>query len=262
VLSVWTVLNGAKALDLRNQLIAAAEAGDFSEFSSETGVRVSIVIQGADQASPDNETGSPLAKLLAGENVDDDARAYELVLPKVEHVLTHVDEYEALWREPWQRIAKAIESFERNDSTVREFKEEKVSLVTLAPAIFSNAGFNPTRHAAPYTAVSRYARGQIFLITTPLAGGWTYRIDYPYYSWAETVVRPRIRRRDLTPLIGQLNELETNRDGKWKLDASEMTSAAKFVGPDGALAASTLDPETVTNWLCRAMVVPSTAAAG
>src|SRR2546423_5770492 len=31
VLSVWTVLNGARALDLRAQLIAAAEAGDFSE---------------------------------------------------------------------------------------------------------------------------------------------------------------------------------------------------------------------------------------
>src|SRR5438046_8333212 len=52
VLSVWTMLTGERALELRDQLISAAEAGDFSEFSSEQGVRASIVIQGADQAGP------------------------------------------------------------------------------------------------------------------------------------------------------------------------------------------------------------------
>src|ERR1044071_7326518 len=77
-LSVWTVLNGERALPYRDLLIAAAEAGDFSEPSSDDGVRVSIAIQGSDQA---NDTGSPLARLIAGENVDDDACAYELVLP-------------------------------------------------------------------------------------------------------------------------------------------------------------------------------------
>src|SRR6185503_11841490 len=44
VLSVWTVLMGERALELREQLIAAAEAGDFCELSSEDGVRASIVI--------------------------------------------------------------------------------------------------------------------------------------------------------------------------------------------------------------------------
>src|SRR5215471_20843625 len=39
VLSVWTVLTGERAGELRNQLISAAEAGDFSEMSSEDGVR-------------------------------------------------------------------------------------------------------------------------------------------------------------------------------------------------------------------------------
>src|ERR1044071_5821749 len=44
VLSVWTMLNGERALTLRDKLIAAAEAGDFSELSSTDGVRVSIVM--------------------------------------------------------------------------------------------------------------------------------------------------------------------------------------------------------------------------
>lgn len=182
VLSVWTVLNGEPALDLREQLIPAAEAGDFSEFSTENGVRVSIVIQGSDQASPNNESGSPLAAYLSGKEISDDAEAYELVLPQVERVLRNIGEYESLWRSGWEAIANAIESFEKGKSTVAEYQDARLSLITLAPEVFSPSGFNPTRHAAPYTAISRYARGQIFLIATPFADGWTYRIDYPYYS--------------------------------------------------------------------------------
>lgn len=260
VLSVWTVLTGEKALELNDQLIAAAEAGDFSEFTNEAAVRASIVIQGSDQPSPDDPSGSPLALQLAGKQVDD-ARAYELVLPEVERVLTKTNDYEPLWRAAWQRIAKAIESFERGASTVTELTDQRVSLVTLAPDIFSSSGFNPTRHAAPYTAISRYARGQIFLITTPVEHGWTYRIDYPYYSWAETLVRPRIERRDLTPFIGRLNEIESNNERLWKLDSSEMTSAVKFIGKDGVLGVSAIDPETVLNSLRSTLAASETAAA-
>src|SRR5436189_2267941 len=85
VLSVWAMLTGERALDLRDRLIAAAEAGDFSEFSSIDGVRASIVIQGSD--SPIDKSGSPLALKFSGEDFVNEARSYDLVLPKVEHVL-------------------------------------------------------------------------------------------------------------------------------------------------------------------------------
>ncbi|MDQ5844458.1 MAG: hypothetical protein M3539_04110 [Acidobacteriota bacterium] len=262
VLSVWTVLTGERALQLREQLIPAAEAGDFSEFKSEAAVRASIVIQGSDQPSPDDEAGSPIASNLAGQPVDDDARAYELVLPEVERILMRTDEYEHLWRSAWDRIASALESFERGDSKVEEFPDGNLSLVTLAPDVFSPSGFNPTRHAAPYTAISHYARGQLFLITTPLNGGWVYRVDYPYYSWAETVVRPRIKRRDFSQLLAQLNQLESG-GGVWKLDKGEMTSAIKFLGSDGKLAASSLPPDEVASLFRTAVPMkPSARGAG
>ena len=108
----------------------AAEAGDFSEFKNEAAVRASIVIQGSDQAT--DNSGSPLARQLAGESVDD-ARAYQLVLPEVERVLTRTDDYEPLWLSAWDKIAKAIESFERGNSTATEFSEAGLSLITLAP---------------------------------------------------------------------------------------------------------------------------------
>src|SRR4030095_1671709 len=141
VLSVWTVLNGERALAYRDLLIAAAEAGDFSEHSSDDGVRVSIAIQGSDQASPNNDTGSPLARLIGGENVDDEARAYDLVLREVDRLLTNINDYESLWREGWESVVAAIESFERGESKVTEYSDTKLSLITLAPELFDGTGF-------------------------------------------------------------------------------------------------------------------------
>jgi hypothetical protein len=126
--------------------------------------------------------------------------------------------------------------------------------VTLAPEAFSASGFNPTRHAAPYTAISRYAHGEIYLITTPVSGGWVYRIDYPYYSWAETIVRKKIQRRDLTSLLSQLNELENESNGQCKFDTSEMTSAVKFLNSEGMPAASAIEPDAVSRILNAAAV--------
>jgi len=260
VLSVWTALAGERALNLREKLIPAAEAGDFCEFSSEAGVKASIVIQGSDQPSPGDESGSPLASFLAGAKIDDDARAYDLVLPEVEGVLTRIDDYQHLWRASWEKIAAAIESFERATSMVTEFPDSGLSLVTLAAEIFGPNGFDPSQHAAPYTAISRYARGSLFLIATPFKNGWAYRMDYPYYSWAETIVRPHIERRELSPLLINLNQLETDGEGVWKFDNSEMTSAIKFLGRDGRLAASMLTPDDVSGSFQRALMPALPAA--
>lgn len=258
VLSVWTMLNGERALELRDKLIAAAEAGDFSEMSTQEGVRASIVIQASDSPL---DVGSPLAQQLAGEPVNDDARCYELVLPHVERILMHTNDYASLWVDPWNRIATALESFSKGRSRVEEDHEAKFSLVTLAPDIFSSVGFKPTRHSAPFTAISKNARGEVFLIATPLDGGWAYRIDYPYYSWAETVVRPKIERRDLSSLIARLNEAEQNPAGQWKIDTSELASAAKFSDGNGKLAASSLDLAFVTSELRDCLIKATSAVA-
>src|SRR6266849_5054157 len=229
VLSVWTMLNGERALELRDKLIAAAEAGDFSEMSTQEGVRASIVIQGSDSPT-------------------------DVGLPLVERVLTRTNDYASLWVDPWNRIASALESFAKGRSRVEEDHEAKFSLVTLAPEIFSSVGFKPTRHCAPFTAISHHARGEVFLIATPLDGGWAYRIDYPYYSWAETVARPSIRRRDFSSLIARLNEAEENPNGHWKIDTSELASAAKFSDANGKLAASSIKLDVVASELHGAVL--------
>ncbi|MDQ3133628.1 MAG: hypothetical protein M3Q76_02340 [Acidobacteriota bacterium] len=249
VLSVWTVLTGDRALDLREALIPAAESGDFSAYTNEQAIRASIVIQGSDAAIPDAGVISPLARMLAGDMDVDEARAYELILPKVESVLRRTNDYESLWRDEWMKIERALESFARGASRVEEDETAKLSLVTLAPDLYGASGFKPTRHAAPYTAISRHACGELYLIAIPLDSGYGYRVDYPYYSWAETVVRPPVRRRDLTAAVARLNELENDANRRWQPDTSELTSALKCVDAAGLLCASSLSPERVAEEL-------------
>ncbi|HEX6184534.1 MAG TPA: DUF6687 family protein [Pyrinomonadaceae bacterium] len=261
VLSVWSVLNGERASGLRQELIAAAEAGDFSEFPNERAVQVSILIQGGDNPFVPG-VNSPLVGHLAGGAGVDEARAYELVLPEVERVLTHTDEYEPLWREGWDAIARGLESFARGESRVEEDAETRLSLVTLAPSVFGASGFDPARHAAPFTPIAHNARGEVFLVATPLKGGWSYRIDYPYYSWAETYTRPRVARRDLSALVERLNELEGGEGGAaWKPDRSELTSAVKFLDAAGVQAASRLRPDEVAAELRAALKGQSASVA-
>ncbi|HEX8353262.1 MAG TPA: DUF6687 family protein [Pyrinomonadaceae bacterium] len=252
VLSVWAVLNGARALELRDGLVSAAEAGDFSEFPDERAVRVSVLLQGGDNPFVPG-VNSPLVEHLAGGARVDEKRAYELALPEVERVLTRTDVFEPLWRGGWEVIARGLESFARGDSRVEEDAETRLSVVTLAPELYGASGFEPARHAAPYTAVAHNARGEVFLVATPLAGGWNYRVDYPYYSWAMTFTRPRVERRDLSALVESLNELEGVGGGQWKADRSELTSAVKFLGVDGAPAASRLGPDEVAAELRAAL---------
>jgi hypothetical protein len=247
VLSVWAMLNGERALPLREKLIAAAEAGDFCEFSSVDAVRASIVIQGSD--SPIDKSGSPLALKFCGEDFVDEARSYDLVLPKVEYVLTHTDLFESLWRDPWKRIEVALDSFAKGESRVGEDVPNKISLVTLAPEVFGPAGFDPAAHVAPFAAISHHANGNLFVIGTPLHDGWAYRVDYPYYSWAETIVRPSIPRPDLTAATNALNEMEKNEAGRWVIDSSELASAIKFSDVNNQMAASQIAPDDVARML-------------
>ena len=248
VLSVWTMLTGERALELRAALVAAAEAGDFSANTGAQAIRASIVLQGGDGFAPDDGgVASPIARHLASGAAVDEARAYDLVLPEVERVVTRTNDYEHLWRDEWTRIEASLESFASGASRVEEDAVTGLSFVTLSRDLYGARGFSPTRHAAPFTAITEHARGRVYLIAIPLPEGWGYRVDYPYHSWADTVVRPLITRTDFAPLIRRLNELEQNREARWQLDTEGLSSAFNFVDDGGTLRASSLAPEKVAD---------------
>ncbi|MCA1564196.1 MAG: hypothetical protein LC803_00790 [Acidobacteria bacterium] len=253
VLSVWTMLTGERALDLRAALVAAAEAGDFSANTGAQAIRASLVLQGGDGFVPDAGVASPLARHLSGGAAVDEARAYALALPEVERVVTRTNYYEHLWHDEWEKIEASLESFASGASRVEEDAETGLSFITLGRDLYGVKGFTPTRHAAPFTAITEHARGRVYLIAIPLPDGWGYRVDYPYYSWAETVMRPRITRPDFAPLVARLDRMEQNREARWQLDTEGLSSAFNFVDGDGTLRASSLAPEKIADHVRAAL---------
>jgi hypothetical protein len=244
LLSVWVMLTGERANELREPLIAAAEAGDFSEAPNPNAVRTSIVMQGADYPILEG-LAAPLARQMNGGASVSEERAYELLLPVVEDVIRNVDRYEPLWRDEWLRIERTLESFEANRSRIIEYEDCRLSLAVLDRNDFAVLpGDMPIN---PYTALAKNAQGRVYLVARPVGDGWSYRVDYPYYSWAETVRRPPVKRVVFQTLISELNEMERARgatDGRWVHNDSELSSAFNY--EYGAKRVpSGLDPETV-----------------
>lgn len=235
-LSVWAALRGERALEHRDLLVAAAEAGDFSELSSEDGVRVSLCLQGTDEAP------WPLAPDAAG----DEARAYDAALPRIGDLLRDPGAFEALWRPGWDRLMVAVDSFARGASTATNLLDGRLSVVVLDPTIARGGRFHPTSGDLPSTAISTRARGEWIAIAAPRDGGWTWRVERAFHAWADTVVRPRYRRRPAAPAVAALAELEPDGRGTWRAGKGSMGPVLTYKGPDGEPAVSRLSPDEVT----------------
>jgi hypothetical protein len=176
-LSAWTVLSGERAAESAAILIGAAEAGDFSAHPDREALKVALAIQAEDGSSP-------LATQVAGKPVDDEQEAYRLVLPVLSDLIAAPDRFEPLWQGGLAAIDGAMEGFAAGRARVEEDPDGVVSSIRLA------AG---TDLAASRHAISHHARGRVYLIASEDGTeGWNYRIEWPYWSWAETVERPRI----------------------------------------------------------------------
>ena len=207
-LSVWTVLTGERAAERAALMVAAAEAGDFSAHSGREGLKVALALQGEDGVSP-------LASQVRGAPVDDDEECYRLVLPLVGELVAGPDRFEPLWRDGLAAIDAAMDGFAAGQSRVAEDAGCLLSAVQLAGGV--------PLEAARY-AISHHARGRLYLIAWEAEdGGWRYRVDWPYWSWAETVDRPRIDRVDLEPAAARLRALDPG--GGWHLKRGHIADA-------------------------------------
>jgi hypothetical protein len=228
-LSVWTVLHGEGALEHAALLVAAAEAGDFSAWSTRDGLKVSLAIQGLDSESP-------LAACVHGGTVTDDEHAYRLVLPVIGDLLARPDRFEDLWRAGLEQIDAAMDSFAGSRSTVDEDADHLVSLVRLAAGASAAERFDPTSHSAALHAVSHHAGGLLTVIASEASDRrWRYHVDWPYWSWADTVVRPRVDRVDLAPVAARLSDLEPPAPAapRWQVDRGGLSSALTVDRPSG-----------------------------
>ena len=222
-LSAWTILTGEGAAERAALMVAAAEAGDFSAYPDREGLKVALALQSEDGTSP-------LAGQIRGAPVDDDEECYRLVLPVLGDLLADPDRFEPLWRDALAAIDVVMEGFASGRSRVDEDPAHLVSSIQLDGA----APLEAARHA-----ISHHARGRLYLIASEAeGGGWRYRVDWPYWSWAETVDRPRVETVDLETAAARLRAIDP--DGAWRVQrghlADALESARSRARPDAVAA--------------------------
>lgn len=174
VIAVFVLLHPEIALEHRGVLVAAAEAGDFEEWTTEEGMKLEMAVRRLGQ--------------LVTERV-----AYERVLAELPAMAANVAKYTQWWGSEWDALCAADERAER-DATFERMGE--------AALVVHHRGAE-----LPASVVSKRTRGaKRILWALERAGGFEYRYELPRYAWADTVVRPTLVKPSRNALARDLGE--------------------------------------------------------
>jgi hypothetical protein len=199
LLSAWTVLNPRLAAAHAPALIAAAEAGDFYEFTNPNAVKLHLTIE----AFTDPER-SPLRKRFLGESATEvEQMAADELLPQFPDLLYDVGEYDYLWGEEFEALTRRLRLRDEGRISVREWPEEQLSVVRSVDRL-------------DHFARNFFARGHRILEATPQEGGTRYVLHYREFLWYDIVSRRTSKKHLLTPVADRLNHMEPpSSGGSW-----------------------------------------------
>lgn len=193
VCATYVLRHPQAALEREDELLAAAEAGDFFHVPSEEAFVADAIVTGLAKGRPHE-------------------RAYLDTLERLPAILAgQVAEHEALWRGPLERL---------NRDRARLERAARDDLVHLELSIWTGSTeaepFAPGRHALfAATAADRA------LAIGPGGDGTTYRLIVNTTSWFDLPSRDPLPRPDLEALATRLNELEgTAGDLRWRAQPS------------------------------------------
>ena len=237
LLAIWALLNPAKTAEHTPALQAAAEAGDFNEFTSPEAVQFDLIVRAFESVE-----SSPVAAQIAC--LPDAQRwqiATEALQSEMPGLLYEPERYRHLWEEEYRKLQEMISRFRSGSVEVHEWPAERLSVIS------SNFPLNHfTRNIA--------ARGHRILETVREREGTTYELYYREFLWYDIVFRTRTPKHLLLHAAETLNDLESSAaGGSWGV--TRWTPALRFVasGPratrivkyDEPLGYSSLPLETV-----------------
>lgn len=246
VLAAWVLVEPDAARDHADLLVAAAEAGDLQEYTTDTGVQLDLLVE-AWRHHPE----SPFAfKVEEWDDDRADAVITEVLLEMMPNVFGQLDEYEFLWWDDWKALQDDRDAFDRG-----EFATTQDGPVTLVEA---------TRWPRAQ-AISEACTGPFYLLAVeePWASkgrAVAYRLDAAYHSWADTVDRPPVEVPDLGPLLGELNRAEPAKKGRWMADGyadQGLTEVLRFTDVDGEALPSGQEPEDVLATVAGVLAEPA-----
>jgi hypothetical protein len=223
LMSMWTVLNPATALEHTDLLVATGECGDFDRWSGEHATKIACALYGMELGKT-----SPVRQTLAGMR-DYLARTeflYRHTLPLVPELISNVDSFEEYWRDEFARVQADLELFATGEASLQEVSELDLAVFDLPRRLHDMALYEQTD-------CSRVAL---------VIEGHRYQVRYRYESWVEFKSRAVPPRIDLKPLADLLQTFEGN-DGDWTADETHRTLPhMRLRGPEGSISPSSITP--------------------
>jgi hypothetical protein len=188
-------------------MTAAAEVGDFDSWpNDERGILIDAAI------------------LSLRAQLDDDAKAYPAIFPRLVDLLDHIDAFPDLWRPTWNALQQGRQDVA--DGRIEVATLGNVGIVRHTPDVDEIPG--PLLSKLLHTSCWR-----CLLVFTEPDGRFRYRYELPRHAWADTVVRMPLERPDGASVVDALGQ------GWTTADLPGLTSIAATTTP------TTLDPVAV-----------------
>jgi hypothetical protein len=218
LLAIWALLNPATSLEHVSALQAAAEAGDFYEFTSPKAVQFDLIVRAFESLE-----SSPIAAEIA---CLPSAQRWQIVterlLSEMPGLLYEPQRYRHLWEEDYRKLLEMISTLQRGSIEVREWPAEHLSVIS-------------SRFSLNHFSRNLAARGHRILETVRQRDGSTYELYYREFLWYDIVVRSRTPKHVLFCAAEKLNEMESPEVcGSWGV--TRWSPALRFVasGPRAA----------------------------
>jgi hypothetical protein len=210
LLAVWALLNPREAPRHAEALLAAAEAGDFYEFTSPRAVQFDLLVRAFESSER-----SPLPVQTCQSEEDRWQMATEAILAEMPALLYETDRYGKLWEESYRKLLEKISLARRGFVEVRELPAERLSVIS-------------TRLRLDHFTRNIVCRGHRILETSKNSEGFTYELHYREFLWYDIVARPHTPKHLLLGAAEELNEMESRHACGW-WGVTKWTPALRFV---------------------------------
>jgi hypothetical protein len=228
LLSVFATLQPEEALRWQRQLVQAARAGDFGEYTTAEAFKFDAVV-----TAFDDDARSPLASRLRGLSEHERYQTlYDHLLGLLPALLEEAPRYKDLWAAPLQSLTRSLMRI-RDVARVREHPGARLTVIEASEPLDQTARFNVARHHRVLTA-------------TRTGDGWLFEMAFQIFSWFDTVTPPRGGRLDLAPLAAELDRLDGGGGGRWTYTGNDSLDARLYrAGPGGEPVPSSIGIETL-----------------
>ena len=231
LIGIFALVDPARAARYRALLVDVARAGDFGVHRSRNGARIAFTL-----AAYGAQETSPLPRsTFAGSHEQVTAALYREMLPILPHLVTHVEDYEKLWKDEDRALFEA-EAYLDGGIVVIEARADLDLAIVRVPAEV------PVPH--PMALHTRTPHSRLIVVR-----GRSVELRYRYEGWVQFASRRVAPRVDLSGLAGELNTGESS-PGQWVFDGvGEITPSLHLEGAAG----TSHDPEAVVAMMQRAL---------